>query len=62
MSQTYITAAVVVITNVLAWFGIEVGSESLTTTIVTLVNVVGSLYIMWRRYQTGDITPLGAKK
>lgn len=61
-SHTYISAAVVVIVQVLSWLGISVGSEELTTTVTTLVTVLGGLYIMWNRLQKGDITVGGTKK
>ena len=62
MSPTYISAAVVVIVQVLSWFGIEVGSAEITTTLTTLLTVGAGLWIMWRRFNQGDISIAGTKK
>ncbi len=62
MSPTYISAAVIVLVQVLHFFNIDVGSAELTTTLTTLSTVALSLWIMWRRLNKGDITAVGTKK
>lgn len=62
MSPTYITGFVIVLLQVLKWFNIDVGSQELTTTLTTLVTILGGLWIMWRRLGKGDITIVGSKK
>jgi hypothetical protein len=47
---------VTVLVQALAYFGVVVGSEELTTTITTLVTVVSGLVVMYRQYSTGRST------
>jgi uncharacterized membrane protein len=61
-SQTYAAAVVVVLSQVLPLFGINVGSEALTTTIATILTVVGGLWVIVRRLQNGDIDAFGRRK
>ena len=62
MSSTYIA----VIVNVLAFFlpklGVVIGSEELTTTIQTLSTVITAGWVLYQRYEVGDITPFGGYK
>lgn len=60
-SQTYIAAAVVILSQVLPLLGINVGSEALTTTLTTILAVVAGVWVMVRRYSNGDITALGRR-
>lgn len=62
MSQTYLTTLVMILATVLPKLGIMVGSEELTTTIQTIVVIVGGLWVMWRRFQTGDINIFGQRR
>lgn len=62
MSPTFVSSAVIIIVSVLKLLGIEVGSEQLTTTIETLVAIVGGIIILVRRYKKGDVSVLGIVK
>lgn len=58
MSQEYIGSIVLVIVGILKAFGIEIASDAISGIITGSIAV----YIAIRRYQKGDITPLGARK
>lgn len=64
MSQTYIAAVVVVLAQVLPLFGINVGSEQLTTTIVTILTIGAGIWVMIRRLldKNKPIDYLGRRK
>lgn len=57
MSQEYLGAVVILLISVLKLFGIELGNEEVTTIVAGLV----ALYVAFRRFKKGDITPLGAR-
>jgi len=61
-STTILAVVIQLLAVGLPKLGIEVGSEALTTTISTIIVVVSGIWIWWRRYQTGDVTPLGVRK
>ena len=60
-APSYIAATVSVLVQVLAFLGITVGSEELTTTITTLVTIGSALYIMFRQVKTGKSTIGGTR-
>jgi hypothetical protein len=60
-STTYLSVIVLVIGEVLKATGINVGSEALTTTILTLIQVVSAVMILVERFKKGGITAFGAK-
>jgi uncharacterized membrane protein len=62
MSQTFVTVFVMVLTNVLPKLGITVGNAELTTTMQTLVYLVGCAWILVRRYQAGGVSVVGLRK
>lgn len=55
-APSYLAMVVTVLVQALAYFGVVVGSEELTTTITTLVTVVSGLVVMYRQYSTGRST------
>lgn len=55
-SHTWATALAMLLANVLPMVGVTVGNEDLTTTLVTIVNVIGPLYIWFRGWYTGHFT------
>lgn len=61
MSQTYIATAVLLVTNVLNLLGIDVGGEQMTTTLTTIITILSGLWIMWRRFRSGDINAFGKR-
>ncbi len=61
MSKTYIAQIVSVLAVVLPLFGIEVGSEALTTTAQTLVILISGVVTLVERYKKGDVKWFGAK-
>lgn len=56
-SHEYISAIVLVVVGVLKAFGIEIASDAVTGIITGVI----AIYIAFRRFQKGDITPLGKK-
>lgn len=61
-STTYIAVIVMILAEVLPKLGITVSSDSLTTTITTLVTLVSGVYLLYHRWVKGDVTILGVKK
>lgn len=61
MAPSYAAMAVTVIAQLLALFGVQVGSEELTTTITTLVTIGTALLVMYRQVVTGRSTVLGGR-
>jgi hypothetical protein len=61
-SQEYITALVVILITILPRIGVQIGSVELTTLIQAVFTVAGGVWIMWRRFQRGDITTVGVRK
>ena len=61
MSTTYIGVIVTILATLLPKFGISIGSEELTITLQTLMVIGSSIWIMWRRFRVGDISPLGRR-
>lgn len=62
MSPTYISGFVVVLAQVLGYFGIPVVADDLTTTFSTIATVVAGLVVLYRRWAKGDITLSGSRK
>ena len=48
--------------NVLPLFGVEVATEDLTTTIQTVINIAGPLYLWFRGWKTGHFTLGGTRR
>lgn len=61
-STTYIAVIVNILSVLLPKIGVEIGTDSLTTTVQTVITIATGLWILFKRYQQGDITPLGKKK
>ena len=61
-STTYISVIVAVVAELLKWSGVEVGSEALTTTVLTVVQVASAIWILIERFKKGGISALGVKK
>ena len=57
ISQEYIGAIVILIMSILKMFNIEIASEAVTGLITGIV----AIWIAVRRYEKGDISPLGRK-
>lgn len=58
ISQEYIAAVVVIVVSGLHAFGVEVAS----TLVEAVVTGAAALWIIFRKVQKGDITPLGVRK
>jgi hypothetical protein len=58
MSQEYISSIVILIVSVLGLFKIQVASEAVTGIVTGLL----AIWIAYRRFKKGDISPLGARK
>lgn len=61
-STEYISAIVVILAAILPRFGVQVGSEELTSWIMAVITLIGGAIIMYKRFKRGDINVLGAKK
>jgi len=53
---------VLALAEVIKWSGIDIGSEALTTTVLTLFQIGSGLLILWERFKKGGINALGIKK
>lgn len=62
LSQTYIAVAVGFLSATLPKFGVEVGSEELTTTLSLVGTVVATVWALWGRYRAGGVSAFGLKK
>jgi ABC-type iron transport system FetAB permease component len=60
-SLTYTSVIVLVLGEILKVAGVNVGSEALTTTVLTIIQIVGAITILVERFKKGGITALGAK-
>jgi len=61
-SKTYTGVIVIALAELLKWFGIEVGGEALTTTVLTLFQIGGGILVLWERVKKGGVNILGVKK
>lgn len=61
MSQTFLSAFVILAVQGLSYLGFEVGSEQLTTTWNTLLTIGSALWILYRRYLVGDVNKIGRR-
>lgn len=62
MSTTIITVAVMLLSQILPLIGIHLGNDALQTTIQTVIEVAGGIWIWYRRVSKGDVNALGAVK
>ena len=60
-APTFVSAIVLILSNVLTYIGIEIGSEALTTTLNTLITVGVGLFVMFRQVKTGRSTVAGTR-
>lgn len=61
MAPSFVSAIVLVLSQVLPFIGIDVGSEALTTTFQTLVAIGVGLFVMYRQVTTGRSTMSGTR-
>ena len=61
-STTYIASIVGLLAVVLPMLGIEIGTEGLTEVVSAVVTVGTFAYVIYRRFNQGDITIAGVKK
>ena len=62
ISQTYISALVILITTIASLFNVKIISEDITKIIEAVLILGGGLLILYRRYKQGDITIVGTRK
>ena len=61
MAPTYILALATFLGGILSRQGVVIETDSLVTTLTTLVTVAGPLVIMARQYMTGRSTAVGTR-
>jgi hypothetical protein len=61
MSQTWTSAVVLLLAQLLPFLGVEIANEQLTTTISTLITIGSGLWIIIRGYMTGHFS-LGGRR
>jgi hypothetical protein len=60
ISKTWLTAIIMLAVNILPHLGVlDVNAEDLTTTVATIVNIVGPLFIWFRGWYMGRHTIAG---
>jgi len=69
MSTTYIAAIVGILAVLLPRFGVEIGSEELTSLVSSIIAIGTGVWIMYQRtklqkapFGFGDVTALGVKR
>ena len=62
MSTTIVAVIINLLSTVLPWLGVSVGSDSLTVTVQTIVAIATGAWIWYRRAQVGDVSGLGVRK
>jgi len=62
MSKTYITALVIILSQLVRLLGVDIADTAMQTTIHTLVEVGGAIVLLWNRYSKGDINVFGQMK
>jgi len=60
VSKTYLTAGIIILSQLVRLLGIEIGQVELQTTIHTLVEISGAIFVLWNRFQKGDINAFGS--
>ena len=61
-SKTYLGVLVVALAGLAKSLGLEIGSEAITTTVLTMAQFVGGLLVLFERYKKGGVNILGVKK
>lgn len=61
-SSQYLSAVVIVLVAILPKFGVQVGSEELTSWLQAGITFIGGCVIMYKRYKQGGISILGVRK
>lgn len=61
MAPSYIAGVVVVVTQLLPFLGIHIAGADLTTTINTIVAIIGGLVVLYRQFATGRSTLAGTR-
>lgn len=63
MSQIYISAVIVILSQVLPLIpGVSLGNDQITNLAQALVAIVAGLWVLVRRVQQGDIKASGVRK
>lgn len=62
MSTTISAVIINLLATVLPLLGVTVGTESLTTTLQTLVAIATGVWIWYQRVQRGDVNVAGVRK
>jgi len=62
MSQTYIAIFVQFAVILLPMIGVRVGSDELTAAIQTFMAIGAGFWVLIRRFQAGDVSPLGFRR
>ncbi len=62
MSQIYVSGLVIVLAQLVNFFGLEIGNEELTIAATTIVSLIAGAWVMYRRSKQGDINVAGLRK
>ena len=60
-APTFIASVVMLLAQLLPFFGIQIESEALATTVTTVVSIASGLYIVYRQVVTGRSTFFGLR-
>lgn len=61
ISTTYLSVIVMLVGEFLKWTGVEVGSEAITTTLITLIQFGAAIKILIERFKKGGVSIFGTK-
>jgi len=62
ISQTYISAIVILLSAVFQLLKVQIAPGDLNTFVLVGIQLIGGIIVLIRRYQKGDISPLGMIK
>ena len=60
-APSFVSAFLIVLSQVLPMIGINIGTEALNTTAQTIIAIAGGLYILYRQKITGKSTLMGTR-
>jgi hypothetical protein len=62
MSQIFVSGFIIVLAQLVDFFGLPFTSDQVSTIASFLVSLGAAIWIMYRRHQVGDINAAGVKK
>lgn len=61
-STEYLAVIVLLLTKFLPLIGINLDANAISTTVTSLIAVCSGLWLLYKRFQKGGVSPLGFRK